>query len=264
MENHVTANGATEHERLVATAARLLANALHGAYAGYNTHYDKMDAEDDQKPSEGDLTRLNYLITGFRNYSSSTLRKIISMRTDNLYYVHYSIIDLIIRGEVPVHESFVNDYLHFTHCFETTVILNRITQAVLALESFSYYDGMVPQYLGHEYPVQRIEQGTAILTIVSHMKQAVSSGATKEELLSGALFKTPHEALSAIVENHSNDVVLYIKNENLRSLLVNPEADLEGITKLTTERNIFNGDDIIAVLDAQKTNPAPAVSDGTL
>lgn len=241
-----------DHERLVSTTVELLTSTLRGSYKVF-------DNDMSQTAAQGDRIRHEYLTGDLRNYHASTLQKIIDMRADNLYYWHYLIIDRIVRKDVPLNEEFVSDYLNLSHCIKDTDLNARTAKAVTAFASLRHYENLTPNDLTHDYPEQRIAQGTAILATVSRM---VESGI--EGIVSTAPFASPDAAITSVVEDFSDSIVHYISDERLRNLLTNDSIDPADIAKVITDRDLFTYDDILSILDAQQTNPATALHEGIL
>lgn len=241
-----------DHEQLISAAVELLTSALSGSYKVFDNSLS-------QTAEQGDRIRREYLTGDLMSYHASTLQKIIDMRADNLYYWHYLIIDRIVRKDVLLNEEFVSDYLNLSHCIKETDLNARTAKAIIAFASLEHYENLTPNDLAHDYPEQRIAQGTAILATVSRM---VESGI--EGIVSTAPFTNHDPAITSVTESFSDNLIHYIRDDRLRNLLTDDDSDPEAITKVITDRDLFNYDDIIAILEAQRDNPAPVLREGVL
>jgi hypothetical protein len=256
MPNAFSDNG-DAHAATVADAARAITGKLRGRYAVRKETYGQSD-------DSSDNDRQSYLSAGLKDYSTSTLQKIISMQSDAGVENHYNLIDLIIRGDLRVHDSFVNDYLHLADCFTTAIRYKRVAQAALAIEALSNYEGLAPYFPGEDYPAQRATHGTAIVSVTAHLRAAITAGDLPEETLTREMFGSENEALADIIYDFSDAHLRIITDKRLRSLLTDPDYDPSSIAKIITERNLLDPDDIIAVLESQKDTPSQAVNEGIL
>lgn len=245
------------HATLVADTSRVITERLRGKYAVRKATYHRSDEECDND-------RQSYLSAGITDYSTRTLQKLISMRSDAKIGDHYSLLDYIIRLGIHNDESFVIDYLHLAECFSTTIRYKRVAQSVLAIEALNSYEGLAPHCLGDDYPDQRANHGVAIISVTDHLRRSIAAGDLPEETLTRKMFESENESLSDIIYDFSDAHLRIINDKKLRSLLTNPDYDPAAITKIITERNLISPDDIISVMESQRNNPSQAVSSGTL
>jgi hypothetical protein len=217
-----------------------------------------------QSDDESDRDRQRYLSAGLRDYSARTLHEIISMQNDPRAKDHYALIDYISRFGLLDNESFVIDYLHLADCFTTVVRYKRVTQAVLAINALSSYEGLAPHRPGDEYPEQRASHGAAIISVTAQLRGAIAAKDLPEDTLTRKTFTSGNEALADIIYDFSDGHMRIITDKNLRGLLTDPEYDSASVTKIITERNLINPDDIMAVLNSEKNNPSQAVNEGLL
>lgn len=194
-----------------------------------------------------DRRRFEYLTTGLQDYSAATLQKIIDAKAGRRYYWHCSIIDMVSRDEIQRDESFVNDYLHLSHCFTTAPIFELTAEVILALESLHHYEGLEPQHVGSEYSARRAEQCTAIITVANHLRRGILTGHASEDSLRDEPFVSDHEMTTAYVNRVGEGCVRVISDERLRRLITSCDQPSE-ITNVVSERGLTTYDDITAIL----------------
>lgn len=199
-------------------------------------------------------------------YSEATLQKILSLRDDANITLHCFTVENAMFNDVVDAEFFINDYLHLAHCFPAEDNGSRTADVVLALYSLDKYEGLTPIGPLFEYPQKRVEQCTAILTLVEHFEQIHNDGTIDEYPMDVEIFDShmKYGSLSYIVEMTSSGFVRTIEDPTLRRLITAPDTDLNALTALVTERSIYRADEITELLDIQKGNRAAAISSGVL
>jgi hypothetical protein len=209
--------------------------------------------------------RTEQIARGLETFSDATLSLIVCMRSDPEYWLHCGVIEIAISGKDFSDEALISDYLRLAHCFSETDDTDRFVQAVLAFEALEYYDGLTPQNEDFSCPQQRVDQCTAIITIAQHLKQAYDAMLTDDDAVHTEQFRgNRHEGFNYLVTQLSDETLYIIGDKTLRNLLTEHGPDLVGITAAVTERNLTNVEDILGIIEAQKTSPAQAIRAGVL
>lgn len=240
----------TDRSLLVSGANKVIIEGMGGRF-GASDKYTKL--------------RKKQIASGLETFSDATLRSIISMPTGPECRLHYETIESAISGEEFSDEAFVSDYLSLAHCFTEADGTNRLVQAVLAFEAFTFYDGLTPQESDFSCPQQRVDQCTAIINVVTHLVEAYNAGTIDDDLVDTEQFRgNRHGRFNYIVGECSDETLYIIRDKNLRRLLTAHGTDLDGVVSVITERNITNIDDIIGIVATQAASPARAISSGVL
>lgn len=209
--------------------------------------------------------RLEQIAQGLPTFSDATLRAIICTRSDSEFQLHCEVIESAISGTDFSDEAFVSDYLHLSHCFTASDETKRLVEAVLAFESFEYYEGLTPQGSDFSCPQQRVAQCTAIIAIVNHLRAASDDEVIDDDVVDMETFRgNRHGGFNYIVGEFSDETLFVISDKRLRALITESGTDLGGITAVVTERNLTNVKDILGIIEVQKASPAPAIIAGVL
>jgi hypothetical protein len=113
--------------------------------------------------------------------------------------------------------------------------LNTITRYLQVLK---HYDGLAP--FGEQHAAERAQQVSAILKVTTHV---VSNGS-----------QDIRRAMSLDVEGDEGyRTVVYVNDDKLRDLLLGSAYDREAVVGIITQRNIYDADHIISLLDGVAT-----------
>lgn len=134
-------------------------------------------------------------------------------------------------------DPMVSDYLNNAYHLQGDSAMttsNSIHTIEGYLRLLSHYKELAPT--GAEHAAERAAQTSAILRVTFHIKATGSP-----EL---------RQAMTLDIKGDIREYHLpYVKDDNLRALLLTSTYDREAVLDIVTKRNIYNADHIIALLD---------------